>query len=299
MSFPFNHIYSNGCSFMWGDGLSKRTDIFKFFDETKDIDISEPVRSNGNPYFTNYDWVREKYNFPGRIAEYYNVKVTNESIYGGSLKRVIRKTYNWIINNREAVKDTLFILEWPIGARNEVYLNHHKRYVNYTSSFDNFDGMHKPIFNMLVNDFAPNMFSEGITFLEDLHGLIGLLSFLDTLNAKYYLILDEYPLPIYKEETKQYIKEKSNIEYILNTKLLPYSIKFYSKARPNAPWIMDGVNENVGETYSLVNYYFHYEDATLKHDTNGVEGDGHPSFRGAKIIAEQIINRINNDYELL
>ena len=278
----FKKIYLNGCSFMWGMNHSN-PDMFSYFEETKDIDISHGVHWNGHTQFNNYDWVREKYNIAGRLREHYTDKeIIDQSIYGGSLQRVIRKTYNWIINNYEAAGETLFILEWPVGVRNEIYIPIQNRYVNYTSNFDNFDGMDQYIHRLMINEFAPNFFSEGIHFIEDLHSIIGLLSFIKQARGKYLILLDEFPIENYSDETLKYINE-NRIKNILNEFVYPHIIRFNHTEKQNIK--------------SLIEYYRDYEKATFTNDTRGRLQDDHNSLRGTKLITEQIIKNIKNSYE--
>ena len=275
----FNKIYLNGCSFMWGMNHSNPT-TFPYFEETKDIDTSHGVHYNGPTQFNNYDWVRQKYNIAGRLKEHYNgINVIDESIYGGSLKRVVRKTHNWIINNYKSVKDTLFILEWPIGVRNEIYIPTQNRYVNYTSNFDNFDGMDPYIHRLMINEFSPNFFSEGIQFVEDLHSIVGLLSFIKLLGGKYLILLDEFPIENYSAETLKYINEDT-IENILNEFVYPHIVTFNHSEKENIK--------------SMMEYYRDYEKATITNDTHGQLQDDHNSLRGTKLITEQIIKNIND-----
>ena len=88
-----------------------------------------------------------------------------------------------VVGNIETAKDTLFILEWPIGVRKEIYIPLQKRYVNYTANFDNFDGIDPYLHRVLINEIEPNFFSEGITYLEDLHSMLSIISFIKSLNA--------------------------------------------------------------------------------------------------------------------
>ncbi len=285
MNTPFKHIYSNGCSFMWGHGFNDSR-CFKYFDETKDIDINQPnlTGKDENYFFNRFDWVREKYNFPNRIAEYYGVTLDNESIFGGSLQRVVRKTYSWIFNNTEKAKDTLFILEWPIGCRGEYFSNFHNRCINYNSSLHNFDFVDSDEWDFFANKFLPKYLNPDLQGLLDLQSLIGLCSYLDNQNLKYIIIIDEYPLGIWWDKIKQYIPNSNNATNIFDKIIKPNVVKFYSEKEQK-------------ETYGLVTYYFHYELADFTHDTNSVIDDGHNSIRGARLIAEQIIKNIDKKYE--
>ncbi len=275
----FKKIYLNGCSFMWGMNHSNPI-TFPYFEETKDIDTSHGVHWNGPTQFNNYDWVRQKYNIAGRLKEHYNNKeVIDESIYGGSLQRVVRKTYNWIINNYECATDTLFILEWPIGVRNEIYIPIQNRYVNYTSNFDNFDGMDPYIHRLMINEYSPNFFSEEIQFIEDLHSMVGLLSLINQVGGKYLILLDEFPIENHSTETSKYINE-DRIDDILNKFVYPHIVKFNHTEKQNIT--------------SMMEYYRDYEKATITNDTHGKLQDEHNSLRGTKLITEQIIKNIND-----
>jgi hypothetical protein len=112
----FNKIYANGCSFIWGHNHNNPW-YFKYFDETKDIDITEFLEecknhnqgqentqyTNPNVFkpFNEFDWVRQKYNYANRVAEEFDVELINESVFGGSLHRLIRKTVSYIMNTED------------------------------------------------------------------------------------------------------------------------------------------------------------------------------------------------------
>lgn len=277
----FKNIYLNGCSFMWGMGHSN-PDTFKCFDETKDIDTSHGLHYNGRTQFNNYDWVRQKFNIGGRLGEELGLKIIDESIYGGSLRRAVRKTYNWMFNNDGMIKDTLFIIEWPVGARTEIFVELQKRYVNFTANLDNFDNMDPYVHRVLINEVAPNFFSDGVIFLEDLQLLAGLISYIKTNGGNIMILLDEFPFPTFSDDTLKYVND-NKIKNILNNVILPTAIKF---------------KKNDKTTRSLLEYYRDYENATITNDTNSIEIDEHNSIRGSRLIVEQIIRNIKESYEI-
>lgn len=271
----FNRIYLNGCSFMWGVGHSN-PNVFEYFEETKDIDRSHGVHYNGNSLFNNYDWVRQKYNIGGKLKEKLNIEIVDESIYGGSLQRVVRKTYNWALNNLDKISETLFILEWPIGVRKEIYVPLQKRYVNYTTNFDNFDGIDPYLHRVLINEIEPNFFNEGVVYLEDLHLIIGLISFIEKQNGKINIIFDEIPFKEFSEETTKYVSQHK-IKNIINNLIIPKVITFESNGKT---------------TKSLIEFFNKFENATITNDTKNNIIDDHNSIRGSRLIAEQIIKNI-------
>lgn len=261
---------------MWGMGHSN-PNTFHCFEETKDIDTSHGVHWNGKTFFNNYDWVRQKFNIGGRLKEHFGINVVDESIYGGSLRRAIRKTYNWILNNDSLVNDTLFIIEWPVGARTEIFVELQKRYVNFTANLDNFDNMDPYVHRVLLNEVAPNFFSEGVIFLEDLQLLIGLIAHIKSIGGGIMILLDEFPFPNFSDETLKYVND-NKIKNVLNSTIVANSVKFEKDGKT---------------TRSLLEYYKDYENATITNDTNSIEVDEHNSIRGSKLIAEQIIKNID------
>jgi hypothetical protein len=273
----FKTIYLNGCSFMWGVGHSNPS-VFKYFEETKNIDASYGEHFNGKTLFNNYDWVRHDTNISGRLKKYYGeLPLIDESIYGGSLQRVIRKTYNWIFNNDKQAKETLFILEWPIGVRNEMYIPLQKRYVNYTANFDNFDNIDPYLHRLMINEIAPNFFADGVAFLEDLQAFVGLLAYIKSIGGTYLLLLDEFPFDNISDETIKYVS-KHQIKNILNNVCIPNAVVFEKDGK---------------KTRSMIEYYREYEQATFTIDTMGELIDDHNSIRASRLITEQIIKNIN------
>ena len=273
----FKTIYLNGCSFMWGVGHSNPP-VFKYFDETKNIDTSHGEHFNGKTLFNNYDWVRQDTNISGRLKKHYEgLPLIDESIYGGSLQRVVRKTYNWIFNNDKQAKETLFILEWPIGVRNEMYIPLQKRYINYTANFDNFDNIDPYLHRLMINEIAPNFFAEDVAFIEDLQALVGLVSYIKNIGGTYLLLLDEFPFDKIPEQTTSYVS-KHQIKNILNNIVVPNAVVFEKDGK---------------KTRSMIEYYREYEEATFTIDTMGELVDDHNSIRASKLITEQIIKNIN------
>ena len=273
----FKTIYLNGCSFMWGVGHSNPP-VFKYFDETKNIDTSHGEHFNGKTLFNNYDWVRQDTNISGRLKKHYEgLPLIDESIYGGSLQRVVRKTYNWIFNNDKQAKETLFILEWPIGVRNEMYIPLQKRYINYTANFDNFDNIDPYLHRLMINEIAPNFFAEDVAFIEDLQALVGLVSYIKNIGGTYLLLLDEFPFDKIPEQTTSYVS-KHQIKNILNNIIVPNAVVFEKDGK---------------KTRSMIEYYREYEEATFTIDTMGELVDDHNSIRASKLITEQIIKNIN------
>jgi hypothetical protein len=296
----FKRIYSNGCSFMWGHHHNNPW-YFEFFDETNKIDISKfkdeckkhSIQNENNEYtnpnvfkpFNDFDWVRKKYNYANVIAENYKVDLINESIFGGSLDRVIRKTINYIINSdKNELKETLFLIEIPPVGRGELYFCEQNRYGNFTSGEDNFDFLTEQSFKQ-TRKFFENNFDLENESKKDLKNLFILLSLFDLYNSKCIFIQTDNRLHAVTKSNEKYLSYEKCVE--IQTKVNSNSVKFY-------------ISKNNEKYHPVENYYcydlVHWireEKITFKNHTNNLSLDGHNSILGSKKIAEQIINHIN------
>jgi hypothetical protein len=110
----FKKLYVNGCSFSCGNGLDL-------------IEIKKLYKQKGIDIVNHLDFA-----YPNILAKKYEIDIINDAVPGGSLNRMIRKTYNHIFNNTDSLKDTLFILELPPMWRDEFYSNKLDRLLNIT-----------------------------------------------------------------------------------------------------------------------------------------------------------------------
>ena len=111
----FNSIYVNGSSFSCGNGLDL-IEIKKIYKEKLNIEIPNHI----------------DFSYPNIIASNFKTKIINEAVPGGSLNRLIRKTYQFIFDKKNISKNTLFILELPPMWRDEFYSNKLDRFINIT-----------------------------------------------------------------------------------------------------------------------------------------------------------------------
>jgi len=297
----FSKIYSNGCSFMWGHHHNNPW-LFKYFDETKDIDISvfeeKCAKTNikkENTHYTNpnvfepfndYNWVREKFNYAARVAENYKVEIVNESIFGGSLNRLFRKTINYIINlDKEELKNTLFLLEIPPIGRDEIYFLSKERYCNFVSGDDNFDFIEEDDFKY-TREFYKKSFDIHIAAKDELAKLFTLIDLFKFYNVKYVFIQTNNRLHSIEKNNNKYIEYKKceDIQYFIDNN----SVKFLLDTSLNTYHPIENYY-----SYDLV-WWIREQKYSFKDATDEFSLDGHNSIFGSKKIAEQIINHINN-----
>jgi hypothetical protein len=124
----FNKIYFNGSSFTAGGGLEVPSE--------KDIHAVWPINGYKQKGL-DIDWKHNKeVAYPQRVSDELNIKVINDSIQGGSWNRVVRSFWEYISNNDES--NTLFVLEYPGGLRDEFFSTKLNDYilVNTDSTID-------------------------------------------------------------------------------------------------------------------------------------------------------------------
>ena len=284
---PFDKIYANGCSFMWGHHHNNPW-LFKYFEETRDIDISSFLKecekhdkfkentqyTNPNVFepFNEFDWVREKYNYVNRVAEFFKVPLVNESMFGGSLHRLIRKTVTYIMNTPdEELKSTLFILELPPAGRGEMYFENQKRYCNFGGEY-NFDFIEKENFELIKNWYDKS-FNIEVDIASEYQKLYLLINLLKSKNIDYTFIQTTIRINQLNLLNPKYGKISSFKK--IERDILKDSVKF-------------------DETHDVVHWFSIEQKAKFSDDTDGVSFDGHNSIRGSKLISEKIINYLKN-----
>jgi hypothetical protein len=105
-----NKLYVNGCS--WTDG-----DVLDYTGLIEHLGLAGKGRD---------------YSYPNLVAKKLNLWLTDESRYGGSMNRIIRMTWDYIIREQNVLDNIIFIFEIPNGFRDEIYSSKHKKYFNIT-----------------------------------------------------------------------------------------------------------------------------------------------------------------------
>lgn len=246
-------LYTNGSSITWGWPLHEDR-IKKLY---SDIGIVYQKR--------------EDVIWPTLLANNLKLELIEDSRWGGSVDRLIRKTYEYCFKNLDNIKETLFVLELPIGFRTEMFSNTLNRIVNITRG-----NIENPIDATEDSDYIEiyhhvrNWFDGfgNVQFQYDSQSLklMGLISFFE-LNKIEYLIIDggEYQ---HNDEISYPIK-------LLNEKLNVYNrfIQF------------DG-----GNRFCVVDWYVNFHKKTLKDEIGW--NDYHPGIGAHRLIAEYITKYI-------
>jgi hypothetical protein len=120
----YDLIYVNGCSHCQGGGLEEpaiRGDSIRPVYEKK----------------YGVSWKdRVEINFANRLSELIGIPYINEAESGGGTDRVVRMTYNFLLENWSKRNKILLILEKPDASRSEVYFNKTESYYIVNSWHD-------------------------------------------------------------------------------------------------------------------------------------------------------------------
>jgi hypothetical protein len=249
----FDRIYVNGCSFSCAGGL--QWDIHKkLYKEKLSIDIDNHM----------------DFAYPTLIANHFNVPVINESISGGSINRLIRKTYEYIFKNIHNLKGTLIMLEIPPMWRDELWSNKLDRTLNITSGLisapdtdltDISNGYGKHEFKKIYNEvmvYFDSFVNPDFEDKKSYNSLIGLLSFIKSLEIE-CIILDN-------SEFHHYLLKN-------NMRDIKFNFCFF---------------ENI-----QMHSWFRIKKLTIDDELNMKNIDGHAGIKGNTEISKTIINYIN------
>ena len=234
-------IYGNGCSFMYGYFLDNPT-IAKHYDF---------VNSKSKEELIQY---RKENNYLSLLGKHMNLPVINESDFGGSMTRVIRMTYDFIIKNYDTAQNYIYILEYPPDYRMEVWSNTQKKYIkfNYTTYMNDND-FYEPIEINSLNKMSMYHMNPELDKIEEYKSLLGLVHFMESLNLKFHIIMMETNNSLFYNN----LFKKYYIPFITDdTNLIAYCA--LNKCR---------FNEELG---------------------NNITIDNHPSYNGHKLIANKI-----------
>jgi hypothetical protein len=208
----FKLAYFNGCSFTQGGGLETENDVDW---NERDSEGNEPSLIDGRrgilkeykeTYGIPYWKTRLDVAYPAVFASLSEIETINDAKSGGGIARLIRKTFNFVIENWEKRNDLLLFLEIPDYSRLEFYSNTYKDYLlfNYTINQngevddwfvcrDYANRSHSDENNQLRNGF--NYLKNEILNPKDIftslnRDLLNLLSFLKLNGVEFYITKD-------------------------------------------------------------------------------------------------------------
>lgn len=109
------YLYVNGTSVSAGGGFEE----YSYRQDIRDEYLKKSIDLPDTQIECTYGY---------HIAKELNLQLINESKSGSGIDRLVRTTYEWILNNKDKVHDTIFILEAQSGIRLDWYVKEWNEY---------------------------------------------------------------------------------------------------------------------------------------------------------------------------
>jgi hypothetical protein len=266
------YLYINGSSISAGGG-------FEEYKYRKDVRVAYMDKGIQLPK----SQIECTYGF--HIAEYFNLKLINDAKSGSGIDRLIRSTFDWILNNQDKVDNTLFIFEIQSGIRLDWYVNEWKNYgvlnahlssegkYPFTLVKDWFkDNSTEQIewnekYKSHIDGYFNNFFDLNVKFENELKSLIQFISYLNSKNIEYIISLPEHGInETYKDELNSLIPPSSSLKNLF----IDNGGSIWEYGRNKKLLISDEVDNS----------------------------DNHLGYNGAKLIAKKIINFIKKPFKI-
>jgi len=184
-------LYANGCSLTWGDELANVSlSTKKTIEQQK---TWEKITRNRPPTNKKYwsissilsdnDEYRLKKSWPGQLKTLLNFSdFENDGFPGGSNKRIVRTTIDWVLYNKHKFSNLFVVIGWTYYSRTEIWDEICNSYKQYNITPNN--GMDKDEKKFLENYWQRtyNEYERVNNFLQE---IIILQSFLKEKNINY------------------------------------------------------------------------------------------------------------------
>ena len=280
-------IYTLGTSFTKGGGFEFHLNEYGKKLEDLYSHINEEKTQN------NLSW-------PGQLQKIIDnnkldIEVINLSKSGCGNERLIRKTYETILDNSFKKEETLFLFEFSALGRKEF----HNKELGYLCGNYHFV-TNRNEFGFVVDDgyekeISTNLHGLAKTYFEDDNSTLEKLKNIEKVYSDYTSHALDYKSCL-KELSIDCIGflsfcDKININYsIVSRPFLQMEFqteifdKFFSEK-------MVKLNYN-GKITDDIYDFFEKHKLTIKHETNDLINDGHGGYLGNKLFAEEIFKKI-------
>ena len=264
------NLYCNGCSTMAGGGL-------------------EPVQTDRMKYYKdryNLEWISERdIMWPKLVADKMGYKLFDYSKSGAGIERYIRETYDYIHEDFERAKETIFFLELPvIWNKVDMWSNIHNRYLICNTDLTD-SGEFKDLH--LCDDYWYQPLKERMEIERELAPVLR-ESFTKTWSVK------QYEKKILKNliGLLGYMKYKNYTFYILPQAIqISYVKRFIPDIDKHIFYFEDG---NGGISNDFHNWSSQYK-MQIRDESDGLFDDSHPGYFAHIKWADLIIKKLKNE----
>ncbi len=259
VSIMRKRLYVNGCSWTDGDVLDHKG-------------LLEHLGLTGKG---------RDYSYPTLVSKKLNLQLVDESRYGGSINRIIRMAWDYIIKEHNFINTTIFIFEIPNGFRDEIYSSKYKKHFNITGGLlsnpedkteqgSEWYDIKKDVVNNYYNFHNFEIFDK-----KESINLMSLISYIKSNGGQVYLL---QPADfIYRMGRYNGIFS----DVILDEDIIKLEHKTFSQ-----------------ESYQLIQDFCKNEKLSIGHELNDGKEDTHPGISGHSILSEIVIKHISKKIKI-
>lgn len=180
------YLFTNGDSWTWGQGLQE-DQVFPPFPHKR----------------------KPRGQWPEVLGEKLNIEVINIAENGSSNERILRSTIEWVVDNKDKINETLFIIGWTISDRWEWWSNFkqdwEKCYASYCLDYEHGD-IEYGLPNKWWNNFHREYFDINKMLYKTTLDMVYLQSFFKFYNLN-YLFFDTFGHHFREDEDLNYENE--------------------------------------------------------------------------------------------
>ena len=281
-------IYTLGTSFTKGGGFE--------FDLENHGDSLRKLYSHIDDEKTQWS-----FSWPGQLQKLFDknkikVEVINLAKSGYGNERLIRKTYETILDKSFKKEETLFLFEFSATGRKEFY-NKELGYIvgNYHFTTDKRDSVF--IVGEEEKEISTNLHGLSKTYFEDDENTLEKLKKIEKVYSEYTSHAIDYKSCL-KELSIDCIGflsfcDRMQINYSIVSRPfmeMDFQIEFFNKffSEKSLEIVYDGKVTN--DVYM----FFDEHKLKIKDETNGQLNDGHGGYLGNKLFAEQLFEKVKN-----
>jgi len=247
------NLYVNGCS--WTDG-----DVLDYRGVIEHLSLTGKGRD---------------YSYPTLVSKKLNFNLIDESRYGGSINRITRMAWDYIIKENNLIKGTIFLFEIPNGFRDEIYSSKFKKHFNITGGLlsnpedKTEEGSEWNCIRKDVIDHYYNFHSFDFFDKKEYINFMSLISYIKSMESEVYLLQTYdfiHRIGIYNGIFGNIIEENNVIKL---------------------------TDKNfINNSYELIQDMCLSEGISIGDELEDGIKDSHPGVSGHKLLSKIIINHI-------
>ena len=237
------YIYVNGTSISEGGG-------FEPYECRKDVRDAYSVELPSTQLECSYPYFLYK-----EIKSYQDITLINDAKCGSGIERLVRKSMQWIDENSDKLKETIFIFEPQFGIRLDWYVNDWQDF-GVLNAAKNMEGKYpftlvkrwyydddleqknwNKNYREIITNYIDNFFDGDVQNQKDCNLLVLFVSYLNQLKLDYFITIPEFTPGNVKKILFDFVPTHKNLVECFETDI-------WNFAKSNKMLILDEVDNN-------------------------------------------------------